>query len=209
MKTDQGDLTPQISTLCSPMEYCYWNGEERFAPPDDAGYVWTNKHQFALQVYGDYPNGLPEPKISGYAYEHGEGCVIGGKGFGWTTSAGGYPLRFPHIGGVFIGQGVELGSNVTIDRGAIGQTILLSDVKVDNGVHVGHNAVIGQRTLVTAHAVIGGSVVIGMDCWIGLGAIIKEHITIGSNVTIGMGAIVLKDVPSGETWVGNPARKLR
>lgn len=209
MKIDNKELTPATSQACGSKQYCYWNGEQRYAPPSYAGFVFSDKELFAMQIYNDYPNGLPGVEINGNPYRHGEGCVVGGKGFGWLKDQYGSPYRFPHIGNVWFGYNVELGSNVTIDRAAVGTTMIMHDVKIDNGVHVGHNAVIGTRTLIAAHAIIGGSAHIGTDCWIGLGAIIKEHVTIGDGVTIGMGAIILQDVPDGETWIGNPGKKLR
>ena len=201
-------LTPTISTLCGSTNYCYWNGEQRYVPPNYAGFVFSDKELFARRIYNDYPNGLPEVTVYGGAYRHGEGCVIGGSGFGWLKNKYGSPYRFPHIGNVWFGRNVDLGSNVTIDRAGVGTTMIANDVKIDNGVHVGHNAYVGPRSLLTAHCIIGGSAYIGADCWIGLGAIIKEHVRVGDGVIIGMGAIVLEDVPSGETWVGNPAHRL-
>jgi UDP-3-O-[3-hydroxymyristoyl] glucosamine N-acyltransferase len=204
------DLTPRISTLAGPENYCYWNGEERYEPPRDTGHVFRDKVAFARQIMKDYPNGR-DLDLQGWPTKVGLACAIGQDGFGWIhlDALQRFWTRFPHIGGIWFGENVELGSHVTIDRGAIGSTIIGSGVKIDNGVHVGHNAVIRDHTLVTAHAVIGGSAHIGRDCWIGLGAIIREHITVGNGATIGMGAVVVKDVPAGETWVGNPARKLR
>jgi acetyltransferase-like isoleucine patch superfamily enzyme len=59
-----------------------------------------------------------------------------------------------------------------------------------------------------AGTVIGGSTEIGDNCYLGIGCMIKNKVKIGNNVTVGMGAVVLKDIPDGETWIGNPARKL-
>ncbi len=204
-------MTPDISRFAGPDNYCYWNGDPRHEPPEDAGKVYRDKAEFAQRIIDDHPNGLPGPIIGGQEYFHGEGCVIGGPGFGWVMldKLERFWNRFPDIGGVWFGASVELGSNITIDRGSIRDTTIGPGVKIDNGVHVGHNAFIGANTRIAAHAIIGGSAVIGTKCWIGLGAIIKEQLVIGDGATIGMGAIVLKDVRAGETWVGNPARKLR
>lgn len=138
----------------------------------------------------------------------GKNCVIGGPGFGYEFEEDGTPFRIPHLGNVVIGENVELGSNVCIDRAVVGSTVICDNVKIDNLVHIAHNAKIGRNTLIVAGAVIGGSVEIGENCFIGMNASIKQKVKIGNRVTIGAGAVVLKDVPDGETWVGNPAKKL-
>ena len=211
MKIDGRTLTPEDSRYASVTNYCWWNGEARFRPYYNVGHVFETREAFAKQVIRDYPHGLPPAEIKGFVYTHGTGCAIGGDGFGWIhlDQLERFWTRFPHIGGVWFGENVELGSNVTIDRGAIGDTEIGDGVKMDNGVHIGHNAQIGRNTLITAHAIVGGSAVVGRDCYLGLGSIIKNHVKVGNGVTIGMGAIILEDVPNGETWIGNPGRKLR
>lgn len=195
-------LTPAASDAATATNYTWHNGIRNY--PHRAGYVFTSKEAIAEQIYDDYPEGVPvgiwnTPTIMG------AGCVIGGNGFGWY---GDPPKRFPHIGGVVFGKDVELGSNVTIDRGALGDTTILDNVKIDNGVHVGHNARIGRNSILTAHCIIGGSANIAEKVWVGLGAIIKNQITVGAGATIGMGAIVVKNVEPGVTVVGNPARPM-
>ena len=195
-------LAPATKEDAGPDNYTWWNGKGDY--PIKAGYVFLTKGGMADQIYEDYPDGR-ELRFKGRPPRYGENTVLGGQGFGWYGTP---PKRFPHIGGIRFGREVEIGSCTTIDRGAIGDTIIGSYVKIDNGVHIGHNANIGDRSILTAHCVIGGSAVIGEDCWIGLGAQIKNQIKIGDGVTVGMGAIVVKDVPDGVTVVGNPARTL-
>ena len=195
-------LTPAPKEDAGPLNYTWWNGKGR--RPAQAGYIFNTKADMAEQIYRDFPDGVPVQILRWPEYV-GEGTVIGGPGFGWYGKP---PRRFPHIGGIVFGEGVEVGANSTIDRGSLGDTIIGDNVKIDNGVHVGHNARVGARSLLTAHCVVGGSAEIGEDCWIGLGAQIKNQIRIGSGVTVGMGAIVLRDVPHGQTVVGNPARVL-
>ncbi len=209
MRFEGSLLQPAESRRAGPGNYTWWNKSEKYEPLGPVGFMFTNKEAFANQILLDFPDGR-EVNILGAPYTHGTGCAIGGPGFGWVELGDDKSqwTRFPHIGNVWFGREVELGSNVTIDRGAIGDTEIGSGVKIDNGVHVGHSAYIGGSTRIAAHAIIGGSVGIGIDCWIGLGAIIKQHLTIGNSAIIGMGAIVLKDVPAGETWVGNPAHRL-
>lgn len=151
-------------------------------------------------VYGTY--------MGGENIKIGENCAIGLDGFGYVKDTDGTWLRFPHLGRVVIGDNVEIGSNVCIDRGALGDTTIGKGVKIDNLVHVAHNVEIGENTLVVAHSVIGGSVKIGKNVFVGMGAMIKNKVTVGDGATIGMGAVVIHDVPAGATVVGNPARVL-
>ena len=196
------DLTPATKQDARERNYTWYNGKGDY--PSQAGFVFDSKEGIAEQIYEDYPDGR-EPLVSGMPKFLGWSSAVGGPGFGWY---GNPPKRFPHIGDVIIGNNVEIGSCTTVDRGAIGNTVLCDDVKIDNGVHVGHNCIIGQRSILTAHCVLGGSVVIGEDCFIGLGAVIKNQIVIGDRVTVGMGAVVIRDVPDDATVVGNPARIL-
>lgn len=133
---------------------------------------------------------------------------IGKDGFGYAREEDGTLIKMPHRGNVVIEEDVEIGIFTCIDRAVIGSTKIGKGTKIDNLVHIGHGAHIGKHCLIVAGAVIGGSSVIGDRCFIGMGAMIKNKINIGNDVTIGAGAVVLKDVPDGETWVGNPARKL-
>lgn len=146
--------------------------------------------------------------IFGKNFHYKKGTVIGTGGFGFERFPDGTPYRRPQLGGVIIGDNVELGANNTIDRATFDNTIICNNVKTDNGVHIGHNCIIGDNTLIAAGVQISGSVKIGKNCWLGTNCTIKDHITIGDNVTIGVGAVVVKDIPDGETWAGNPAKKL-
>ena len=129
--------------------------------------------------------------------------------FGFVRDDDGSLVSFPHYGGVIIGENVDIGKHVAIDRGYLGDTVIGDGTKVDNLVHIAHNVVIGKDTMIVAGTIIGGSVSIGNRCFIGIGAMIKNGVSIGDDATIGMGSVVLKDVPPGETWCGNPAKKLR
>lgn len=138
----------------------------------------------------------------------GTNSVLGGIGFGFAVRKGYPPLRIPHFGNLQIGNNVEIGSGTHIDRGTFSTTVISDDVKIDNGVHIAHNAVIGKRTLVIAHAEISGSVQIGEDCWIAPNVSIKEKVRIGNNVLVGIGSVVLRDVESDQIVAGVPARPI-
>ncbi|WP_025665436.1 UDP-3-O-(3-hydroxymyristoyl)glucosamine N-acyltransferase [Aquimarina megaterium] len=137
------------------------------------------------------------------------GTVIGAEGFGYLKSESLGTINFPHLGGVIIEDNVEIGANTTIDRGALGNTILKKNVKVDNLVHIAHNVYIDEGAWIIAKAMVAGSVKIGKNTSIAPGACIRDAINIGNNVLIGMGAVVTKSVPDNQTWTGVPARELK
>lgn len=136
------------------------------------------------------------------------GAVIGSDGFGFEKVDGRW-TRKPQAHGVVIGDNVEVGANVCIDRGSWRPTIIGDGTKIDNLVHIAHNVQIGEHCLVIALAEVSGSVEVGDGVWIGPSACIREHLSIGADALVGIGAVVLQNVPAGETWVGNPARRLR
>lgn len=138
----------------------------------------------------------------------GASCVIGLPGFGMDRDDTGRYLRFPHVGRVLIGADVEIGSNVCIDRGAIGDTVICDGARIDNLVHVAHNVVIGENALVIANAMLGGSVTIERDSWIAPSASIMNQASIGAGAVVGLGAVVLRDVAARAVVAGNPAREL-
>jgi UDP-3-O-[3-hydroxymyristoyl] glucosamine N-acyltransferase len=135
--------------------------------------------------------------------------VIGQKGFGFEFDENKTPFAIPHIGGVRIGDNVEIGSNCTVVRGVLGDTIVSDFTKVDDHVHIGHNVEIGAKTMITACAEISGSVKIGNNCWLGPNCSLMNQIRIGNNVLIGLGAVVTKSLPDNAVAVGNPARIVR
>lgn len=139
----------------------------------------------------------------------GANCSIGLAGFGYEKDAEGKYHRFPHIGKVIIEEDVEIGSNTCIDRGSIGNTVIGKGTKIDNLVHIAHNAVIGKNCLIIANSMIGGSAVIGDNAWIAPSASIMNQIHIEDSAFIGMGTVVLYDVGSHDVVVGNPAKVLR
>jgi UDP-3-O-[3-hydroxymyristoyl] glucosamine N-acyltransferase len=137
------------------------------------------------------------------------GTVIGAEGFGYQRNERGEFEKFPHIGGVIIGDHVDIGSNTSIDRGALGNTIIGEGAKIDNLVHIAHNVRVGKHSAIIAHAMIGGSTVIGDYSWVAPNVALRDQINIGNQVTVGMGAVVTKNIPEGETWTGSPAKKLQ
>ena len=133
------------------------------------------------------------------------GTVIGSDGFGYVFD-GGFHRKIPQIGNVIIGDDVEIGSNVSVDRGALGSTIIGRGTKIDNQVQVAHNVTIGEHSIICAQAGIAGSSKLGNFCVLAGQVGIAGHLKIGNQVTIGSKAGVMHDIPDGETWLGTPAQ---
>lgn len=138
----------------------------------------------------------------GWNVKIGENSSIGNVGFGWIKHHDRW-LRFPHVGGLIVHSGVTIGSNVTVCRGVLSDTIIGPDSHIDDHVHIAHGVQIGRGVIIVANAMIAGSVVIEDDAWIGPSASIMQGVRIGAGATIGMGAVVLRDVAPGETVVGH------
>ena len=111
------------------------------------------------------------------------GCVIGADGFGIAQDRDGW-VKVPQLGDVVIGNDVEVGANTTIDRGAIGDTVIEDDVRLDNQIQVGHNVRIGAHTAIAACAGISGSTTIGKRCMIGGQVGIAGHLEIADDVVV-------------------------
>jgi len=133
------------------------------------------------------------------------GAVIGTDGFRYEQDIGNKIVRkMLHMGGVKIGDRVEIGANCAIDRATFENeaTVISDDVKIDNLVHIAHNVRIGTRTLIVALTCIGGSVRIGEDAWIGIGVSVTAGVNIGNRAKVLMGAVVARDVKEGEVVSG-------
>jgi UDP-3-O-[3-hydroxymyristoyl] glucosamine N-acyltransferase len=134
---------------------------------------------------------------------------IGGDGFGFERMEDGTPLRFPHLGGVLIGNNVEIGALNSIARGTLSDTVIMDYVKTDNLVHVAHNCVIDEGCLITACAELSGGVTLGKRVWIGPNVAMMQKISVGDDALIGLGAVVTKSVQSKTIVAGNPAKVIR
>ncbi|MEI7500056.1 MAG: UDP-3-O-(3-hydroxymyristoyl)glucosamine N-acyltransferase [Bacteroidota bacterium] len=134
------------------------------------------------------------------------GVVIGSDGFGFAPVAGNNYQKIPQLGNVILEDNVEIGSNTTIDRATLGSTIIRKGVKLDNLIQVGHNAEIGENTVIAAQTGISGSTKIGKNCLIGGQVGIVGHITIADNVKIGAGSGIEASITQeGAMMLGAPA----
>ena len=137
------------------------------------------------------------------------GAVIGADGFG-IANDGGVWVKIPQLGGVRIGDDVEIGANTTIDRGALEDTVIEDGVKLDNLIQIGHNVRIGAHTAVAAGVAIGGSTRIGSRCTIAGAASVAGHLEIADDVHITATSAVPKSIGrAGVYSSGMPVRESR
>jgi len=121
------------------------------------------------------------------------GAVIGGDGFGFANE-GGQWIKIPQMGGVQIGNDVEIGANTTIDRGALEDTVIEDGVKLDNQIQIAHNCVIGAHTAMAGCVGVAGSAKIGRHCTFGGAAMVLGHLTIADNVHVSSGSLVSRSI---------------
>lgn len=146
-----------------------------------------------------------------HAGEHflaNEYAVTGACGFTMADDGNGNKIRIPSLGGVKIGNNVEVGVHCNISRGSGGDTVLEDSVKLDAFVHIGHDARLMKNAEVTAGAVVGGFVGIQENAFIGINASVRNRIEIGRGAFVGMGAAVTKNTGPGMIVAGNPAKPL-
>lgn len=133
------------------------------------------------------------------------GTVIGSDGFGYVLDGASH-RKVPQIGNVIIRDDVEIGSNVSVDRGALGPTVIGKGTKIDNLVQIAHNVTIGEHCLVVAHVGISGSTKLGNYVILGGQVGIAGHLKIGNKVTVAAQSGVMHPIPDGEKWLGSPAQ---
>lgn len=141
----------------------------------------------------------------------GDNCVIypgariGTEGFRLEQDVSNRSVRrMHHAGRVTIGDRVEVGANTAIDRATFENdaTVIGDDARVDNLVHIAHNAKVGARAIIVAQSCVGGSATIGEDAWIGIGAAISNGVNIGARARVLLNAVVAHDVAADEIVSG-------
>ena len=133
------------------------------------------------------------------------GVVIGSDGFGYVFDSG-FHRKVPQIGNVVIGDDVEIGANSTVDRAALGSTVIGKGSKIDNLVQIGHNVELGDHSIMCAQSGIAGSTKLGNYCVLAGQVGVAGHLKIGHRVTIGSKSGVMHNIPDGEQWLGIPAQ---
>jgi UDP-3-O-[3-hydroxymyristoyl] glucosamine N-acyltransferase len=138
------------------------------------------------------------------------GTVIGSDGFGFALEEGSHSRRkVPQIGNVIIGNDVEIGSNVSIDRATMGSTRIGNGVKMDNLIQIAHNVEIGDHTVIISQAGVAGSTKVGKNVIITAQAGLVGHLKIGDGVIIGAQSGVTRDLKEKEMVLGSPAYDIR
>ena len=129
------------------------------------------------------------------------GTVIGADGFGFVSDGKRW-LKVPQTGGVCISDDVEIGANVTIDCGALDDTVIGEGVKLDDQVHIGHNVSIGARTVISGYSAVAGSVNIGADCLFGGACLVADHVDIADRVTLYARTQVRRSIKQSGRYAG-------
>lgn len=132
------------------------------------------------------------------------GVVVGSDGFGYVKD-GKKNVKILQVGHVEIEDDVEIGANTTVDRAALGKTVIHRGVKIDNLVQVAHNVVIGEDSIIVAQVGISGSTKIGSNVTLAGQAGLTGHITVGDNVMVGAQSGVMNDLPPNSAYTGTPA----
>ncbi|MDX8403003.1 MAG: UDP-3-O-(3-hydroxymyristoyl)glucosamine N-acyltransferase [Mariprofundaceae bacterium] len=131
-------------------------------------------------------------------------AVIGSDGFGYSWT-GSEHLKIPQIGRVVIEGDVEIGANTSIDRGALGDTVIGKGVKLDNLIQIGHNVEIGPYSIMASQVGISGSTKIGSGCQVGGQVGIAGHLNIGDGVKLAAKSGVISNLEGGSAYAGVPA----
>jgi UDP-3-O-[3-hydroxymyristoyl] glucosamine N-acyltransferase len=133
------------------------------------------------------------------------GTVIGADGFSYVFDAG-IHLKVPQVGNVVIGDDVEIGANVSIDRAALGSTVIGRGTKIDNLVHIAHNVEVGEHCILCGQVGFAGSTKLGNYVVLAGQVGIGGHLKLGDKVTVASKSGVMHNIPDGETWMGIPAQ---
>lgn len=135
------------------------------------------------------------------------GTTIGSDGFGYNKNEAGEYLKIPQIGNVIIEDDVEIGSNVSIDRAAMGSTIIKRGCKLDNLIQVAHNVIIGENTAISAQSGISGSTKIGKNCILAGQVGVADHVEICDNVILMAQSGVARKISKPGFYLGTPIKE--
>jgi len=135
------------------------------------------------------------------------GVVVGSDGFGFAPKSDGTYEKIPQLGIAVIEDDVEVGANCTIDRATMGQTLLKRGVKLDNMVHIAHNVVVGENTVIAAQSGISGSTKVGKNVVIAGQVGVVGHIEIADRSVLLAQSGIPKSTEPGKSYLGSPAKE--
>lgn len=138
-----------------------------------------------------------------------DNTVIGSEGYGFVYDHQNIPIHIPQLGAILIGNKVWIGSNTTVERAELKDTVISSDVKIDDLVHIGGGSHISTGCMITAATILGRNVNLGKNCWLSPNVSVSKNTTIEDNVVVGQGSVVLRDLIGNGVYVGIPAKFLR
>ncbi len=136
------------------------------------------------------------------------GAVLGADGFGFAWD-GTRQAKIPQVGAVTIGDNVEIGANCTIDRATCGSTLVRDGVKLDDMVHIGHNSVVGDHTVIAAQTGLSGSVTVGRQVMMGGQSGVADHVRVVDKALIGARCAVFSDIDEPGDYLGGPAMRAK
>jgi UDP-3-O-[3-hydroxymyristoyl] glucosamine N-acyltransferase len=144
----------------------------------------------------------------------GKNCIIksfttlGTEGLGFEMDEGKL-FKFPQLGGVVLGNDIEIGPSSSVKRGAIKDTTIANGCKIGSFVNIGHNCQIGENCILTAQVVTSGSSVLGANVFVGVNSSIKQKVKVGNNAVIGHGSVIIHDINPNEVVAGNPGKVIK
>ena len=182
----------------------YLQSRLEFAEVSQANHTYCEPYdKDSFQLHGSYVN--PESVVMGVDVRVLPGSHIGFKGFSWGFDEDQTPVEIRHKGGVVISDYVEIGAGCNIARATLKgtNTIIGEFVKIDSLVHIAHNCVIGNRSILTAGVILGGNVTVGERSWLGINCTIMNGIKIGKNNLIAAGANIRTDTKDNAIMYGD------
>jgi UDP-3-O-[3-hydroxymyristoyl] glucosamine N-acyltransferase len=199
--------TAQVDPTAHIGPYCVVGDQVRIGP---RSVLQGGNHVGANCQLGEdvnlFPNVTLYPNTEiGHRVRIHSGTVVGSDGFGYVLDNG-IHRKVPQIGNVIIGDDVEIGANVTIDRGALGPTIIGKGTKIDNLVQIAHNVIVGEHCVIVSQAGVAGSTKLGNYVILGGQVGLAGHLKIGNRVSVAAQSGVMNNIPDGEKWLWTPAQ---